>query len=115
MGREILHVIDDILQEIAGVERATARKSLDDYKADWLFRHALQRAIEIISEASRALPEEAIATQPHIRWRAIRAIGNVLRREYHSISDEIIWNVLGDESPSLKVAVEAIRQNIRAP
>lgn len=115
MGREILHVIDDILQEIADVERVTAHKTLDDYKADWLLRHALQRAIEIISEASRALPEEATATQPHIRWRAIRAIGNVLRHEYHSISDEIIWNVLRDELPPLKAAVEAIRQNIPTP
>jgi uncharacterized protein with HEPN domain len=115
MAREILHVVDDILEAVAGVERAIANKTLEDYKNDWLLRHALQRAVEIISEASRALPEDATSAQPQIRWRAIRAIGNILRHEYHSVSDEIIWKVAHDELPRLKLAVEAIKQSVNAP
>jgi uncharacterized protein with HEPN domain len=115
MGREILHVIDDILQAIAGAEHAIAGKTLEDYKSDWLLKHALQRAVETISEASRALPEEATSTQQHIRWPAVRAIGNVLRHEYHAISDEIIWKVVCDELPLLRNAIEAMKKNASAP
>jgi uncharacterized protein with HEPN domain len=109
MAREFLHAIDDILEAIAGIENAVRGKSLEDYRKQWLLRHAIQRAIEIISEASRAIPDEVKGTQPNIPWPSIRAIGNVLRHEYHGLSDHIIWNVVVDELPRLKEAVTQIR------
>jgi hypothetical protein len=41
------------------------------------------------------------------------AIGNVLRREYHGLSDRIIWGVVVDELPKLKIAVAAIAAMIK--
>jgi uncharacterized protein with HEPN domain len=38
-----------ILEAIEGVENATRGKTLDDYGADWLLRHGVQRGIEIVS------------------------------------------------------------------
>ena len=35
-------------------------------------------------------------------------IGNVLRHEYHDISDRVIWNVVQEHLPPLKLAIEAI-------
>jgi uncharacterized protein with HEPN domain len=67
-----------------------------------------QRAIEIISEASRRLPDELKGYHPEIRWRSIAGIGNVLRHEYHSIADRLIWNVIHHELPQLKIAIEEI-------
>lgn len=40
---------------------------------------ALQRAIEIISEASRHIPEETKARHATTPWRRIADIGNTLR------------------------------------
>ncbi len=110
MPREFLHAVDDILEAIAGIEQAVAGKSLEDYRQDWLLRHAVQRAIEIISEASRALPDDAKAICPNIPWRSVHAIDNVLRHDYQSLSDQIIWNVVIDELPKLKAAIERMRQ-----
>jgi uncharacterized protein with HEPN domain len=36
----------------------------------------------------------------------VRAIGNVLRHEYHGLSDTIIWRVVVDELPYLETAVK---------
>jgi uncharacterized protein with HEPN domain len=74
-------------------------------------RHALHdtlEAIEIISEASRAIPPELTNTRPEIPWPRVRAIGNVLRHEYQGLSDPIIWKVVTDELPRLKIAIAAI-------
>ena len=68
----------------------------------------MQRAIEIISEASRAIPDDLTNTQPDIPWRKIRGIGNVLRHDYEGLSDRILWNVVLDELPRLKTAIQAI-------
>lgn len=80
--------------------------------ADWLLRHGVQRGIEIISEACRRIPPDLQASQPQIPWADIAGIGNILRHEYHRISDTIIWNVVVDRLPPLRRAVEAIDETL---
>lgn len=65
--------------------------------------------IEIISEASRAVPDAVKSLRPEIPWHRVRAIGNILRHEYHGLSERILWNVVVDELPRLRIAVEALR------
>jgi uncharacterized protein with HEPN domain len=108
MPRKVGHVIHDILEAIDRVEGITQGKSLADFESSWQLRWLVQRAIEIISEASRGLPKDLTATRPEIPWPRVQGIGNVLRHEYSGLSDKIIWNVVIDELPRLKLAVLAI-------
>ena len=61
----------------------------------------VQRALEIISEASRHLPDELLLIAPEIPWKQIRGIGNILRHEYHRLADSIVWSVVTDHLPQL--------------
>jgi uncharacterized protein with HEPN domain len=108
MVRRVLPAINDILDAIAGIEGAVAGKTFEDFEAEWLLRRAIERAIEIISEASRRIPPEIKMTQPEIPWRDVETIGNILRHEYHTVSSPIIWSVVQTDLPVLKKAVEAI-------
>lgn len=93
---------------IDGIQRATVGKSLADYTDSWLLKHAVQRGIEIISEASCALTDEIKARRPEVPWSKVKAIGNVLRHAYAGLSDKIIWGVVVDELPRLLAAIEAL-------
>ncbi|MDO1585597.1 HepT-like ribonuclease domain-containing protein [Rhizobium oryzicola] len=104
--------MDDMLEAIAGIQAAVAGKTLEDYRKEWILRHAVQRGIEIISEASRAIPEDIQQLQPEVPWRSVRGISNVLRHEYHGLSDRIIWGVIVDELLRLKHALEAIFEQV---
>ena len=108
MPREFRHALDDMLEAIDGIQDAVTGKTIGDYRKNWILRHAVQRGIEIISEASRALPEDIRQLRPEIPWQSVRHIGNVLRYEYHGLSDPIIWGVVTDELPPLREAIEAI-------
>lgn len=101
-----------ILEAINGIEAATRGKTRDDYGADWLLGHGVQRGIEIISEAARRIPPGPQATQPHIPWAQLMGIGNVLRHEYHRIADTVIWNVVQEYLQSLKAAATAIEADL---
>jgi uncharacterized protein with HEPN domain len=81
---------------------------VSDFESSWQLRWLVQRAIEIISEASRGIPKELAAARPEIPWQRVQGIGNILRHEYSGLSDRIIWNVVADELPRLKLAVVAI-------
>jgi uncharacterized protein with HEPN domain len=108
MARKVRHALQDILEAIARIEEVTHGKTLAEFEANWQLRWLVQRAIEIISEASRAIPDELKSARPEIPWPQVRGIGNVLRHEYQGLSDLIIWNVVIDELPRLKIAIVAI-------
>jgi uncharacterized protein with HEPN domain len=100
MTRKVRHALHDILEAIERVEMITHSKTLAEFEASWQLRWLVQRAIEIISEASRAIPAELKSTRPEIPWLRVQGIGNVLRHEYQSLSDPIIWKVVTDEPAS---------------
>jgi uncharacterized protein with HEPN domain len=75
----------------------------------------VQRALEIISEATRHVPDDLLLTSPDIPWKQIRGIGNILRHEYHKIADEIVWAVVTNNLSPLKRAITAIRDHIEGP
>ena len=58
MQRQIAHTIDDILKTIERVREKTASKTFAAYESDWELQFIIQRAIEIISEATRRLPDD---------------------------------------------------------
>ena len=59
---------------------------LEKYRADYKLRRAVERCVEIVSEASRHLPQEMKSRYPAQPWPEIAAIGNLLRHEYQKES-----------------------------
>lgn len=114
MAREIRHFVQDILDMIDVVDSSIQGKSFADFQRDHILRLGMERAIEIISEASRHIPDNFKAMRPEVPWQRVKGIGNVLRHEYHGLSDNIIWKALTEELPRLKVAVKAIKDETDA-
>ena len=108
MARKVLPALSDIEEAIEGIERATSGKTFADFEADWLLRRGVERAVEIISEASRQIPPALQNLRPDIPWHDMATIGNILRHRYHAVSNKIIWDVVQYDLPALKVAIEAI-------
>jgi uncharacterized protein with HEPN domain len=96
----------DIRDAIAAVEDDTADVTFSEYASRRALRWSVERGIEIISEASRHIPDELKDQFPGIPWRRVAGIGNVLRHEYMDIAADIIWAVVQDELPKLKQVVE---------
>jgi uncharacterized protein with HEPN domain len=77
-------------RRIEGIGETVGEASFAEYALSWTMRRAVERGIEIISEASRHLPEELKAQYPQIYWQEIAAIGDLLRHEYGRIDDRIM-------------------------
>jgi uncharacterized protein with HEPN domain len=86
--------VHDMLESIRGIEKAIAGKTLRDYERSWVLRSALERGIEVISEASRHLDGELKSLHKDVRWKDIAGIGNILRHEYQRLDGQIIWNAV---------------------
>ena len=115
MQRLARPALQAILDAIDGIQAATAGKSLQSYSGDWLLKHAVERGIEIISEAARRVPPALREQHPEIPWKQIMAIGNILRHDYDRIVDRVIFEVVERDLPTLKDAIAAIESRLDEP
>ena len=113
MSRTAAVVLAEMAAAIEGIEQATFDKTFAEFETSWLLRHGVQRGIEIISEAARHLPDDLIVTRAHIPWQEVRAIGNMLRHEYHRIADGIIRAVVTHDLPLLARAVRQMQEQLQ--
>ena len=105
MARDVLLILDDILEMITLIERTVRGRTRKEIECDHILNLGIQRAIEIISETSKHIPQELQEQAPDIPWRSIRGMGNILRHEYHRIADDVIWDVVDHDLPLLKQAL----------
>ena len=77
---------------------------------------ALERFLEIVSEASRHIPMELKAASPLIRWRRIADIGNHLRHAYQHVDVDILWGIYAEgELARLRGAAAGFIRAIEEP
>jgi uncharacterized protein with HEPN domain len=104
--------LEDILAAIRDIEAFTAGQSFDHYMAEPMMRRAVERSVEIVSEASRHVPDDLKARHPQIPWRRIADIGNVLRHGYKVVDDAEMWDIVVRDLAPLKAATEQMLNDL---
>jgi uncharacterized protein with HEPN domain len=112
MARDPRIALEDMLVAIARIADETDKLTFEQFAAEWRAQCIVERALLIVSEASRAIPESLKQKHADVRWVGVRVIGNVLRHQYASLSPPLIWNVVRDELPRLRAAVEAMQRDL---
>ena len=87
------------------IEQFTSGMDFEAFRATPMAVAAVERKLQIISEAATRLGNEAEQRIPDQPWRDIRGIGNQLRHAYERIDLNTIWNAVTDDLPPLKAAV----------
>lgn len=99
--------LQDIQDSIQAIFSYTADMMLDDFVIDRKTYSAAIREFEIIGEAVGKLPDELKASYPDIYWQDIKDFRNLLIHEYFGVDLEILWNVIQQDLPKLRNAIEA--------
>jgi uncharacterized protein with HEPN domain len=103
-------VVDHLLDIRQGIERIDLFLSgLDfaQYCMDLKTRSAVERQLQIITEAAYRLGDEAETVCPGPDWKGYMGMGNILRHAYHRVGDDLVWNTITLELPPLRLAVDA--------
>ena len=96
LGDRLIHV----LTAIENIRAALADRSLADFTADPLRRMAVERPFVIMSEASRY--KEMKEREKNIAWQMLADLSNLLRRAYHRIDPNILWEITENDLEPLK-------------
>jgi uncharacterized protein with HEPN domain len=85
-AREVLHLVSH---------------GKDAWDADRVKQLAVERLLEIIGEAARALSDEAQSRYDEVEWRDIIGLRTVLAHHYHRVDPEQVWVIASVEIPKL--------------
>jgi uncharacterized protein with HEPN domain len=98
----------DIQESIRLIESFLVDHDFETYQSDPMMKSAVERQMQIISEAAVRLGAEAEKHCPGLDWKGLRGMGNVLRHAYHRIDDRIVWDAVKEDLPMLKSCVDRI-------
>ena len=96
--RDIAHHIDLALSFTAGFD-------YEAFVSDPRTVYAVTRCLEIISEASRRLPDDLKTRHPSIAWNDMAAAGNIYRHDYEDVASEHVWDTAQIDLPPLRAAI----------
>jgi uncharacterized protein with HEPN domain len=95
-----------IRENIRLAKRFVDVMTYEQFRVSPLHVYGVTRALEIISEASRRLPDELRERHPHLPWRSIRDVGKLYRHDYDNVLDSYLWATVQDHLSPLADAIE---------
>lgn len=109
MCRNLKLYLSDILKSIDKIQKST--KNVDK---KYLIEHeivfdGIVLNLQVIGESVKQIPPRIREKSPHIPWRDIIGLRNIISHAYYLIDIDIIWDIIQTEIPPLKTAIEQIQ------
>jgi len=92
--RDILLLLDDMLQSGQKIKLYTKDHDYNSFVADDKTVDAVVRNFEIIGEAANRIDPDFRDKNPEIEWKRIRGFRNRIVHDYFGIDYEIVWSII---------------------
>ena len=98
----------DIAESIEDVQVFVRGYSFDDFNRDKKTIYAVVRAIEVIGEAAKNIPEFIKSKYPNIPWKDMAGMRDKLIHAYFGVDLEVLWKTVQQDLPLLKEMISEI-------
>lgn len=105
--------VSHIATAIGNIRETIAGQTRESFAENLVLRMAVERLLEIISEASRFIASEMKARDTTINWRRLADLGNWLRHAYHRTDAGLLWVMIEDDLEPLNVFVKRIAGELK--
>ena len=107
--RSDLERMRDIQEAISKIEKYAIQGKVE-FLANELIQGWTLLQLQIIGEAARSMSVQTKEKYSEINWRDIIDFRNLLVHEYFRVDLQIVWQILEQEIPTLKLQIDKILQ-----
>lgn len=108
--------VEDYLQDIIDAINATQEFAIGlDYttfEKDQKTIFAVTRAVEIVGEASKQIPQDLRDNYNTVPWKEVAGMRDKMIHHYFGINLKILWNTIQNDFPDLKREIQQILNDI---
>jgi uncharacterized protein with HEPN domain len=108
MSREYLDFIEDILEGMNKADVLIEGMSYSQFESDFRTNFAVVRALEIIGEAVKRLPQDLCQQYPDIPWKGMAGMRDRIIHGYDNVDLRIVWDVVKQDIPKIKPQITKI-------
>ena len=112
MKREVGDYIEDIIGAMDKAINFIKNISYEKFTRDDKTVFAVVRALEIIGEAVKNVPDDIRKDYPEIPWKDMAGMRNKVIHEYFGVKLKIVWKTVKEKIPSLKPIFEKILKDL---
>jgi len=112
MKREVGDYIEDIISATGKVMDFVKNISYEEFIQDDKTVFAVVRALEIIGEAAKNIPDDIRKNYPEIPWKDMAGMRDKVIHEYFGVKLSIVWRAVKEEIPPLKPIFEKILRDL---
>ena len=98
------HIID----EITFLNDKFEKLRFEELMGDNLLQRASIRSLEIIGEAAKNVSDALKAEYPHVDWKKMAGLRDKLIHHYFGVDWDIVWDVVVNKIPDLKIQIMTI-------
>ncbi len=108
--RIVIDYLRDMHENALKALKFTDGLTWETFEADEQVQYAVVRALEIVGEAAKKVPDDIREKYPHIPWRAISGMRDKLIHDYFGVDWAVVWKTVEKELPPLiKQLAEVIK------
>ena len=100
--------LSDAYQCCLKIERYTRGLDYEDFIEDEKTYDAVMRALSILGEAIKKVPQSIKNKAKEIDWRKISGYRDVIVHGYFGLDDNITWDIIQNKIPHLEKALEKL-------
>ena len=106
--RDYQDYLRDIQDSIGKVARFIEGMTFEQFAADEKTAYAVIRALEIIGEATKQIPDSIREKYRQVPWREMAGIRDKLIHSYFGVNLEVVWKTATEDLPTLEPHIRVL-------